>query len=363
MNEVRISLDRVKYQTKPSDGEIGKINNRIAKTDRVRALGDIEDYKEFAKLVGEDGVTFSPTTFHNEKKSKDNFEQMHLIALDLDEVMTLKDAFERCTKYNIRPFMAYESLNSKGQNRFRMLFKNNTSIADKKLAEITLDAINTVLPEADKKCNNISWMYFGGKKLLYFDETLPTIDPESILRNMTYYLKNKKGLHHYKEHVKKFAQKHGIRLTNKGLLDISVEEVSTEELGTFNDGKNLPNSILLFKDSGKNLPKSHYHLNLDDGCIKTSVDTKRPKRSSERSDFLPELSKGCQLFKEFESGKRWLYYPELWGISTNIIHVESGMNYFKQILAIPVCGMIFHVGLGYIHPTANLIGKCFCKRV
>ena len=25
--------------------------------------------------------------------------------------------------------------------------------------------------------------------------------------------------------------------------------------------------------------------------------------------------------------------------------------------------MIFHVGMGYIHPTANLIGKCFCKRV
>ena len=32
-------------------------------------------------------------------------------------------------------------------------------------------------------------------------------------------------------------------------------------------------------------------------------------------------------------------------------------------MGIPVCGMIFHVGLGYIHPTANLIGKCFCKLV
>ena len=42
---------------------------------------------------------------------------------------------------------------------------------------------------------------------------------------------------------------------------------------------------------------------------------------------------------------------------------ERPLHDAERYAFIPVCGMIFHVGLGYIHPTANLIGKCFCKRV
>ena len=39
------------------------------------------------------------------------------------------------------------------------------------------------------------------------------------------------------------------------------------------------------------------------------------------------------MFREFESGERWLYHKELFGISTNIIDVESGINTFKEILS------------------------------
>lgn len=333
MNSVKVSLDSKGYKSKPIGGEVGIINNRICKNDRVVALEEIEDFKSFAEYVGRQGVTFCPATFHNEIRNVENFKEMQLLVLDFESGISLKDVVDRTKKYNIPMLMAYETL-TEGENRFRVLFKNNTSIDDKKLAKITLSSLLTMFPEADHKCNDISKMFFGGKKLLYFDKSLPTVDPESILRNMTYYLKKSKGYQHYKEYVKNFAKKHGIRLNKNGLLDISMVEETTEVTGTNNNGKNLPNSILLYKTNGKNFPNSYYRLHLDDGCTKSSVDEKHhKKRKTERSDLLPELSNCCQLFREFETGEKWLEHDELFGLSTNIIHAESGIDIFKKILA------------------------------
>ena len=82
-------------------------------------------------------------------------------------------------------------------------------------ANIQKNALMTIFPESDKTDNDISKMYYGGKGLLYYDKSLPTIDIESTLRNMTYYLKNEHGATHFKEHIKKFAKKNNIRLNKK----------------------------------------------------------------------------------------------------------------------------------------------------
>lgn len=334
MNEIKLSLDRTAYKTKPTGDVVGQISNRIGKSDKVVALGDPQDFKLFAEYVGNQGFTFSPATFKNESRSIANFEQMQLLALDFDKGITLSDVMDRSTKYNTLPFMAYETLTSEGQNKFRVLFQNNTTITDKRLAKITLNALTTIFPEADSNCDEISRMFFGGKKLLHFDDSLPTVDTESLLRNMTYYLKNKRGLHHYKQHVKRFAEKHGIRVTKKGLIDISMAESETEQDGTFDYGKNLPSSILLIKDHGNNLPNSYYHLNFEDEGTKSSVDKNHPKkRTPFRTDDLPKLSNCCQLFREFETGNRWLDHKELFGLSTTMIHVENGIGIFKKILS------------------------------
>ena len=38
------------------------------------------------------------------------------------------------------------------------------------------------------------------------------------------------------------------------------------------------------------------------------------------------------LLRDFKDGKRWLYYPEIWGILTNFIHIKGGKKYFKSII-------------------------------
>ena len=347
MNETtRVCLDRVTYRTKPDSGEAGRISARLAKKDRVHVISSTEDFNRFAELVGENEGTFSPATYYNESRSVADFEQMQLLTLDFDGGMSLNEVMDRTSKYNVRPFMAYETLSSEGQNKFRVMFKNDSSINDGRLAKITLNGLLTMFPEADRKCDDISRMFYGGKGLLFYDKSLPTVNPESILRNMTYYLKERRGLHHYKEHIKRFARKHGIRVTSKGHLDISIDNQSIEDIGMSSssgssnssnvskDGKNLPSAILLLSGDGRDLPKSQYRLALDDGDTKCSVDKNAPRnRKVYRSDCLSELRECCRLFGEFESGQKWLYHDELFGLSTNLIQIEGGADRFKGILS------------------------------
>lgn len=81
MNEIKITCDDQKFQSKPSGDEIRHINNRIARF--VKVLGP-KDVKRTAFNIGQEGCTFSPATFRNEKRNKENFEQQQLIALDFD---------------------------------------------------------------------------------------------------------------------------------------------------------------------------------------------------------------------------------------------------------------------------------------
>ena len=67
-----------------------------------------------------------------------------------------------------------------------------------------------------------SKLYYGGKKLIYYDDSLPETSIESVFRNYTYYTRKKYKDNHYKEHIRGFSKKTGIALTEKGLLDVIV---------------------------------------------------------------------------------------------------------------------------------------------
>ena len=197
-------------------------------------------------------------------------------------------------------------------------------------------------------------MYFGGKKLLHFDETIPTVDTELLLRNMTFFMKNRRGSQHYKTHVRKFANKHGIKLNPKGLLDIvpiekpePLEEPRLENIGVsdnLENGENSPKPFIIYKTNGEtfpnltdeNNPKTYYQINLDNGCTCNSV-RKQVARNRNHKDYrahdLENISNKCRLYKEFMAGVRRLHHIELFGVATNIIQIETGANVFKDILS------------------------------
>lgn len=82
MDNVKVSLDQMENWEKPQGKEIARIHNRLASS--IKELRSPADIRNFTFAVGRDGHTFCPATFKNGKRSKDNFEQQQMFALDFD---------------------------------------------------------------------------------------------------------------------------------------------------------------------------------------------------------------------------------------------------------------------------------------
>ena len=148
---------------------------------------------------------------------------------------------------------------------------------------------------------------------------------------MTYRLLRTKGSKHYKEKIKRFANKTGISLNNNGLLDITItdepfgkshltEENSgaTTSLNTKNGG-NSPMPIIYnyVKDDGET-PPLFYRIKFSDNSDGTSsssvsrMSSENPAANHKlyRSNIINELV-NCKLYRDFISGSRKLSHDEM----------------------------------------------------
>ena len=243
---------------------------------------------------------------------------------------------------------AYETLSSENQNKFRAVFLSDVSIDDIRVAEAMQLAIGTIFPEADSSCyRDPSKMYYGGKNLMYYDDNIPTINIETVFRNLTENMIDKYGKNHYKDKLVKFSKETGIALTKKGLPDVTVGYGDpTEYLGAIknkDDGKKSPSAIIYDNNiiaNGENFPNRYYCINFIDCTSDSSVVTSDDKTDSVgkeyknhkpyRSSVLDEMRDGCRLCHDFYVGKD-MRHDELFGIATNIIHIETGINEFIRI--------------------------------
>ena len=353
MDNVKVSLDQMENWEKPQGKEIARIHNRLGSS--IKELRSPADIRNFTFAVGRDGHTFCPATFTNGKRSKDHFEQQQMFALDFDNKaqdrrVSFEEVRARAKKYDLPILFAYDTFSSTGHNKFRVVFLNDVSIPHRELAEAMQLALGTIFPEADSSCyRDASKMYFGGKERLYYNDTIPTINMESIFRGLTYYLKDTTG-NHYKEKLSKFSRETGIALNRNGLLDVTMTDNPTESLGatpSTQDGKISPSPIINIPfniiEDGENFPKMFYRVNLNGSTNKSSVTpsvdrtdgvTKEYKNhGAYRSSVLSDMSRGCQLFGKFESGERDMSHDELFGLATNLKQVESGIQRFKEIQA------------------------------
>lgn len=334
MNEIKVSLDGQRYTSKPNGGEIGKINNRISNNSLYL---DRKSIKSFAENVGNHGQTFTPATFNGSRKD-DNFEQMQMMVLDFDGSISINDINKRTEQYDLPYLFSYETFSSSNHDRFRVVFLNDVSVTDKRAAKIIKNELLAIFPEADRHDKDVSKMYFGGKKLLSFNESIPTINIESLSRNMTRYLKDKHGVTNYKKRIIDFAKSNGMALNKNNLLDISVEERSTEHAGEFDisddnrDYKKSPSPFINIKGFGENL---YYRINLQNNSNTSSCSvTKRDSKNHSiyRSSDLKNLSSKCRILQDFYQGKE-LHHDELFGIAANLIQIESGSNKFRTVLS------------------------------
>ena len=357
MNIIKISCDQQSFKVKPSGDEVGWINNRIA---RLAKELNRSELKRAIIRIGSEGYTFSPATFKNGKRNKENFEQQQLFALDFDnkdprKKLSFDEVKERARQYELPVLFAYDTMSSTDHDKFRVVFLNDVSVTDRRVAEAMQLAMGKMFPEADPSCyKDVSKLYFGGKEVLYYDDKIPEINIESIFRSYTYCMRNRYKDNHYKEHITRFAKETGIALTSKGLLDIKVADHlpetddPTEDIGAtqyINNGKNSPIVIISNQDKsnikadGEIFPNKFYLINFDNGSTRSSsvktLGEKSGNHKKYRSGVLQDMNK-CRLFHDFANGSRKLPHDELFGILTNLIQIETGKKYFmKTILEYP----------------------------
>lgn len=347
MNEIKITCDDQKFQSKPSGDEIRHINNRIARF--VKVLGP-KDVKKTAFNIGQEGCTFSPATFRNEKRNKENFEQQQLIALDFDnkdsdKKVSFKEIKERAEHYELPVFFAYDTLSSRNHDKFRVVFLNDAPIDDRRVAEAVQMAIGEMFPEADSSCyKDVSKLYFGGKGIIYYDDKIPQINIESVFRNYTYCMKEKYKPNHYKDYIARFANETGIALNENRLLDVEVTDYLpgtdnlTEDSGAEDydkNGKNSQSSIICsngIKPNGEIFPNRYYIINFGTGNSSVKIADKKDKNHKQyRSAILQDMCGKCRLCNDYVTGDRKLSHDELFGIATNLINVETGTKYFMEV--------------------------------
>lgn len=220
------------------------------------------------------------------------------------------------------------------RKKFVIAFLNAVSTVKLKEAEAMQRALMTIFPEADKS-SSVLKLYKGGDQLLYFDDTIPTIDADWLFMNMSLFLRDRYGATNYKRKIAEFSRATGISLNNKKLPDISVVEDHAEIIIENEVDKNSPFITMINEVSGEKLSDLKYEINFtDEGrCSKSSTQKSTSKHRSYRSDFFKSLSSSCQLYQVFESGTIKLSTHELLGLATNLVKVESGDTKFKTALS------------------------------
>lgn len=353
MYPIKLCLDQESFATKPKADAVKSISTRIG--GHPTQINNRTELEDFIKKVSTQGYTFCPATFSDKHRRQASFDQQQLIAMDFDndkpgKAITFDEVMSRAKYYDLHPLFAYHSLRSTPDHpKFRLLFLNDVSIPDPRAAKATQLAIGEIFPEADSSCyGDVSKMYFGGKELIYYDETIPVIDIDTVFRNLHHCIKTKYGERHYKEKIRRFSKKTGISLTKKGFLDVSKSDEPdkpahlTEGSGAsslIKNGGNSPNTIIMYNKTvdGENPP--FYTINFSDrGTGDPSVGVGSSESHSDnhrqyRSSIFKSIRQCCLLYREFEDGERGLHHNESYHLLCNLIFVESGSSRFINIMS------------------------------
>lgn len=332
--KVKICLDKTAYQTKPTNNEAAKITNTIAKNEVEGTIDVLSQY------IGENGHSWTPATFYNGKRNNENFKCQQFFALDFDCGISYTEIIKRSQKYRIPIAFIYETFSSTNLNKFRVVFIHNSIIENSILAKYIQFALMGIFNECDQSCNDIARLYYGGKKLLYINNSCNNLyfDFNDLTISYVEFLKDRYGKKHYTRHIKSFAEKTGILLMN-GLPYITlIEDNNLKKKGDFESSPIDKNSIIIRNHTKS--PNTYYeiHFSSESGkCCNSKSKHKVLNISTNRRHLIENftwhnLYTKCELYQDFVDGSVWLYHNQLFGIASNLIQIKGGEKKFLEIL-------------------------------
>lgn len=178
---ITLQIDSVSYDHKPHGAEIAAIKPRMSGSQPVTLALD-----RFAELVTQ-GHSFTPAVLRGGAKAE-NWSSQQLFCLDIDnedksvtgkhdkkraeDPLTVEKVLERCSSWWLKPALIYETFSSSPEwQKFRIVFVSEQVITDRAKAEKLQLALIGIFPECDAACKNADRLFFGGKNVLYEDDT------------------------------------------------------------------------------------------------------------------------------------------------------------------------------------------------
>ena len=312
MNKEMIKLclyDKI-YNKKPTDKEAGKISKRIHRNCRELEL------EEFANIAGNSLCAFTPAVFNGERRTE-NVKEIQLLCLDFDNDGDKKISFDEVRRrseiLDLPIAFAYETFSSSDCSRFRVIYRYFEPIVNKEFYKLLYMILLKFFPEADKHTSDICRMFYGGKRLIT-DISYDVIYPQRLFSSLyQHFDTNPKET---VRKIKKFADTADIDVVKN---TFRVNMIERDEIGKIKEPilYNNINSEEIFVIYRKNYRP-----------VQKSTD----KRRIVKNISFGDISNGCKLINEFETGESWLYYNEIWGILTNMIHISGGIKHFSEIM-------------------------------
>lgn len=310
--EIVVHLDEQEFTEKPRNEMIGIISNRITRK-RVKI-----SLKEFRHYVGEKGVTFTRALFKG-KRVTDSFEEQVLFAVDIDGGLSYQEFMKRSENYGILPFLVYDTFSATSeQEKFRAVYLMETVIEKKNLAELFNVILIKVFPESDRSCKDVTRMFFGGKRIKYFNED-NILRIENLVKACQ--CEMEKDHKNYRRNIEKLAGDYGIACKG-GCIQIYRKDTDLIMDEKIPQSADILGGMVVEYGSIKKKEK-----------IKKEVEGKREKNDSENRLNFPilridkdKMPAYCPLYRDHLD--EHLHHNLKFLLATNLQYIKGGKSLF-----------------------------------
>ncbi len=282
-----ITIDPRKWNHKPTKKEAATVTrNLIIQTGLT--------INHFAQIVTPPySLTWSGGLFKG-TRSNINWLRQSVFALDFDKgTQTIEEIYTQLKDIGITPQLWYTSFSdSPSLRKFRVVMFLDTPVTDEKIHKMIYRSLFSIFPDADEGCKDASRNFFGGK-----ESTVVHTDPIS---------------------------------TSTFIDALSIQQYSADSK-SFRKVP-LKSSYYTGLNSAQK-PTFLYNIYTNDQISATGAtpNTTSVQGGNKFKIDIKLARTRIKILDEFLIG-RWLYHKQLFGLATNLIHVEGGFQLMKNTM-------------------------------
>ena len=311
--KVKVSVDNVSYEKKPSGEKIPAIKKRT-----VSFWQEIE-LEELADLNGNKGHAILPAHLTG-GLSTIHCTAMQLFVLDFDHECTFAQVKKKCDDIGLKIAYAYHTYSaSTAEERFRVVFVCEEVIEDLFIIQAVLKILHKIFPECDTACKNPDRIFLGGKGVFYIDFSARMALVQLLLPLMQALDMG----NHFSEYMRRFASETNIALVGKHLARGEVKDIdailgeNVDSVIIHKTGESTKSPFFIAEDKGVNGGRHQGHT-----CGSRK---KGKKRKIKEKDSMQ-----CQLLNDFKTGAM-LDHDKRFAIYTNCLNIHGWTEKFLKI--------------------------------